>query len=202
MTMPVSGTIAIISAPQTCGSICASIGCASGSLATLSALTGRAAPYSMLDFYDYTNTCVSFTKYYEFCPNGSACICTCYCIVYNTPMLAGQCYCVRYNGFIDSFGSSGSVSSVRLYCNGLNILTCCVSTGGGATVSWQWPVVAGTYYTINCSIHHTILFDLYRGAGVLGACAGFAICPGLLVPITNKGIFCIGTPSATCAFTA
>ena len=55
MAMPLSGTIAIISAPQTCGSICAAVGCASGSLLALSVAAGKTAPHSMTEFYGYSN---------------------------------------------------------------------------------------------------------------------------------------------------
>ena len=54
MPMPASGCIAIISAPQTCGSICAAVGCASGSLLTLSAAAGPSQTGAMSDFYGYT----------------------------------------------------------------------------------------------------------------------------------------------------
>jgi hypothetical protein len=52
--MPTSGSIAIISAPQTCGSICAAVGIASGSLSTLSVAAGKSAPHAMREFYGYS----------------------------------------------------------------------------------------------------------------------------------------------------
>ena len=54
MAMPTSGSIAIISAPQTCGSICAAVGVASGSLSTLSVAAGKTAPHCMREFYGYS----------------------------------------------------------------------------------------------------------------------------------------------------
>ena len=56
MAMPASGSIAIISAPQACGSICAAVGCASGSLTTLSVAAGKSAPHCMREFYGYASS--------------------------------------------------------------------------------------------------------------------------------------------------
>lgn len=58
MAMPTSGCIAIKSAPQTCGSICAAVvqggGGASGSLSALSVSAGKSAPHCMREFYGYS----------------------------------------------------------------------------------------------------------------------------------------------------
>ena len=54
MAMCSTGAIGIISAPQGgCSSICAAVGCASGSLTTLSVAAGKTAPHAMSEFYGY-----------------------------------------------------------------------------------------------------------------------------------------------------
>ena len=52
-TMPASGSIGIISAPQTNGSICTVVGQTTGSLLALGADACKTKPVSMRNFYSY-----------------------------------------------------------------------------------------------------------------------------------------------------
>lgn len=130
MAMPASGSIAIISAPQTCGSICAAVGCASGSLTTLSVAAGKTAPHCMREFYGYTPApalaCVSLSSINS-CTDYSN-IAYCLSELCTVGMGAGQCYVptISYavaNSIISGFRPRAS-SSVCLFCNGVCVCGC------------------------------------------------------------------------------
>jgi len=132
MAMPASGSIAIISAPQTCGSICAAVGTASGSLSTLSVAAGSpysTAPYCMREFYSYTPalpTAVNFSQiYYNGGDNGTY---SYSCVKPNCPTTAGDCYCLCtfFNLCVDFSQSPSSYAIMCVRCNTVQTYCCCI----------------------------------------------------------------------------
>lgn len=125
MAMPASGSIAIISAPQTCGSICAAVGCASGSLTTLSVAAGKTAPHCMREFYGYSSgpACVTLSSINS-CNNYTT---LAYCLseLCTIGMGAGQCYVptICYV-VINTPCSKAQNSCAALYCNGVQVCVC------------------------------------------------------------------------------
>jgi len=128
MAMPASGSIAIISAPQACGSICAAVGTASGSLTALSVAAGKSAPHAMTEFYGYTSAVdVNFTQIYYNGGDGSTCSYS--CTKPNCPTTAGDCYCLctYYNLCVDFSQSPFSYAIMCVRCNGIQTHCCCIN---------------------------------------------------------------------------
>lgn len=125
MSMPASGSIAIISAPQTCGSICAAVGCASGSLTTLSVAAGKTAPHSMTEFYGYAPPSpINFTNI-TCCQTPTIS----YTVSSVGGLLANTCVGATFWYLIDNGG--GKVSSCAVvYCNSVIKYSCTLISHG------------------------------------------------------------------------
>ena len=130
MAMPASGSIAIISAPQACGSICAAVGVASGSLTTLSVAAGKTAPHAMTEFYNYSPAKdINFCQYYYNGGDGGGNSCSCTC-TYSTPAMVSPesyCLCTFYNLCVDFSQSPSALACICITCNGVGVLYCCVN---------------------------------------------------------------------------
>jgi len=132
MAMPASGSIAIISAPQTCGSICAAVGLASGSLSALSVAAGKTAPHAMSEFYGYSPAKdVNFTQYYYNGGDGGTLSCSCTCTITSSAMAVGECYCLctGWNLCVNFFNGSG-YACIQITCNGVQVMCCCINSVG------------------------------------------------------------------------
>lgn len=136
MAMPTSGSIAIISAPQTCGSICAAVGTASGSLSTLSVAAGKIAPHCMREFYGYSS--VTPVNFIQYAATGtysvSAYVSRSYCI---SPQPAGAgSYTVCITGrLLELFQSFGSWSRICVMDGTTQRLCACCLVGGTPPVT-------------------------------------------------------------------
>ena len=119
--MPTSGSIGIISAPQSCGSICAAVGCASGSLTTQSLAAGKTAPHAMTEFYGYSPaTAVDFTN---ICCNTGFNISETLSSV-NPLMALGDCFGTTYCYCINKTLSKSVSALVQVFCNTVSIFCC------------------------------------------------------------------------------
>lgn len=187
MAMPASGCIAIVSAPQTCGSISAAVcGTAQGScLSALSVAAGKTAPHCMTEFYGFAG---SYTTISLCNIGGGGCgttfASTIGCL---TPPInvAGNCYCACFCAGISATGqASGSFACVCVARNGTPLLNCCVPAGSCAnpTVSFQ----------VCCA--QTIMASIF-GCSTCSTCSTSAyacLCLLSITCISTKGLYCRG----------
>jgi hypothetical protein len=159
-TMPASGSIGIISAPQTNGSICTVVGQTIGSLLALGADARKAKPVCMRNFYSYVGPAASvgvgFCQISTAGACGTSTICNtiCICVPSSTPMVAGQCYNITLNHCLTSNTQSGSRSCIILCCNGSALYNCSVSLGGTTNFSCTFTMCdTQTICFMQCSIH-------------------------------------------------
>jgi len=170
MAMPVSGSIAIISAPQTCGSICAAVGLASGSLSALSVAASKTAPHCMREFYGYVSKIDINLEQYgtAFGTQGvSPYVYRSHCIV-PTPA-AGQTYSLCLTPNLCWIGqAAGSYGQVCITCN-LTQIYCCRVTSSSCITS---PGVLRTIDSNDCIRIYTCACatnTACQGAGGIGA---------------------------------
>ena len=172
MSMPASGSIAIISAPQTCGSICAAVGCASGSLTTLSVAAGKTAPHGMREFYGYSSTSpINFT-------NITCCqsIRISYTLSLVGEVNAGTCVGATFCYYVTNGG--GKVTScAAVYCNGV-VKYNCLGIGTGTFPTFT---ILSTDSVCVCT----------RAADLIGS--SYAVARICLLSLTQcVGIYCLG----------
>jgi hypothetical protein len=158
MAMPASGNIAIISAPQTCGSICASVAQTVGSLAALGADACKSTPVCMRNFYNYVGP--ASTRGVGFCQIScagacnTASICNTICVCTPSALVAGQCYIITLNHCLTSNTQTGSRSCLILCCNGTALYNCDVSLGSTANFSCTFTLCdTQTLCFMQCAIH-------------------------------------------------
>jgi hypothetical protein len=192
MAMPASGTIAIISAPQTCGSICAAIGCASGSLSTLSVVAGKTAPHAMTEFYGYTNTYkqIGLCNISAAGTNGTSSRCSTDCICSNSAMVAGQCYTITLCHTMCANTCTGSLSCIIVYCNGSGKYSCSRSNTNCATVTFSCSFAitsSDTACIMQCAVH-----------GVAGGTGISCACSCITSVAATLGLFCKTTGCSDC----
>lgn len=186
MAMPASGNIAILSTPQTCGSIsCAVDGnnTPPKCLTTLGSTAGFSAPFCMSDFYGYsptsaipvslvTLTCYSATGL-EYC---STRICAC-------GLSTGNCY-VPHISWMLSGVESRNTACVKLYCNGSVKCSCYISnTSDLKSGTWCPTIAFGTCWT---------LCTYARALTGFGSSAD--ACADIISIDCTSGSYCIGTP--------
>ena len=182
MAMPSSGSIAIISAPQTCGSICAAVGCASGSLTTLSVAAGKSAPHAMSEFYGYMPPAPIAINFHTI-----ACSVSQYNSYWNactTPIHIAQvndCYCACI-GYSLSVGAASNIqASASFICNGSTLFTCTIAFGIPQSGSFSYTRCYGDIVCACVRACHTL--------GTVTACATISI-----NSITDiVGDYCLGT---------
>jgi len=135
MAMPASGSIAIISAPQTCGSICAAVGLASGSLSALSVAAGTAG--CMRNFYGYNPVVTRNVNFScTILLNSSVACCKCGQLSYSSTRATGECF---YPSFCFDICKTTdlciSYAGVCVICNAVTIYSCELSGKLGGTAS-------------------------------------------------------------------
>ncbi len=192
MAMPASGCIAIVSAPQTCGSISAAVcGTAQGScLSALSVAAGKTAPHCMTEFYGYAGsyTPINMCVYGGGgCGSGSAISLTC---LTPTITVAGDCYCACYCVGLDArVQASGSFACVCIARAGTAVLNCNVSAGSCANPSVSFLVCCGQAVTANIC-----------GCSTCSTCSTSAtacLCLLSITCVSTKGLYCRGGSSYT-----
>lgn len=195
MAMPASGTVAIISAPQTCGSICAAVQVASGSLLLLSQCAGKSGPHGMTEFYGYAGPKV--VTLYQCSVSGtigvSTTIAGCWFLNISPAIAAGECFFVTFNASMGTVSQgSSAIACFAVYC-------CCGCCGGcligpDACVS---PAFGSYMYSSTAPYALCV-----RTTTTSASCAGntsvnFSI--GCVCSIT--GSFIKGTPNTCCVYT-
>jgi hypothetical protein len=189
MAMPASGSLGIISAPQTCGSICAAVGIANGSLTTLSLCADKTtAPYCMSEFYNYAPptvrlVCTSCSGNFGNLATANICIC-------NQSMYTSSCYtlCMRADISTQNQGTD-SFACVVVYKAGSIIFTCTVTNGASASNQLFSTLVCqgNTMCALLCACAPNIACSLNSNA---------AICLVSVTPVIKT--MTIGTPTYCC----
>jgi hypothetical protein len=160
MAMPSSGSLGLISAPQTCGSIaCGVTGSNTAvpySLNTLSATAGKSAPHSMLEFYGYAGAttfavdvlaywitgsgCMSGTATLNCCTGSAVCYCnfmTCCNIGWCWDNVSAGCYYVDFSNVYgyDFYGNQVIVDYYYSdsFGSGMNACTACFSSANSVS---------------------------------------------------------------------
>lgn len=163
MAMPASGSIAIISAPQTCGSICAAVGVASGSLSTLSVAAGKTAPHCMREFYGYNPaTEINLIQYAGTGTQGiDAHITRCFCV---DPLPMGaESYTICICGYLSTLSQQiFSCAQICVVCGATQKLCACCVAGSAP------PVTTSTSF-LSSSVNKVCI--------LLDACARDVSCP-------------------------
>jgi hypothetical protein len=181
MAIPTSGSIAIISAPQTCGSICAAVGLASGSLSALSVAAGKSAPHCMREFYGYVPpTPVNMQYIYGTGTNGaSTTIARCHCI---TPKPVGaEAYTVCLCGNLSTVGAySGSYAKWCVTCNYTPLICCCI------------PYNTCCIPSLSVSVDYNDTLRLYTCVYVSNTAGNYSCARMCLNTVTGTG-YCKGT---------
>jgi hypothetical protein len=199
MAMPASGTIAIISSPQTCGSICAAVGLASGSLSTLSVAASKAAPHAMTEFYGFVQTTTTSNapwtpktvRFSAASPTtgtlgSSSCVLRSNCIGTSTAMVAGECYNVSLTYVISA--CTGTYADIDVRCGGVSKFYDRAVTG---------QKITGTVPTFTVRYGDAWCVQSCTDTGFKQASS--AVC---LNTVTNvSGSFTKGTPSYCCTYT-
>ena len=187
MAMPASGSIAIISAPQACGSICAAVGLASGSLSALSVAAGKIAPHAMSEFYGYTNqTNVNIQPISVAC--GPYAICCCGCLQPGNSVPVGDCYFPNYSWQLCASNITPTGAFVCIKCNGTTIYQCSVSSKA-FTCSGTWTTAArcvdynDLIHIVTC-VSRSNLDDCVRARLIMTS-----ITQGV-------GTYCVGSPNS------
>ena len=185
MAMPASGSIAIISAPQACGSICAAVGCASGSLTTLSVAAGKTAPHSMSEFYNYVPKLpVDFIQYTTFGTLGVSSYVYRYYCVNPKPSTGTYSLCIR--GDLCTVGQqSGLWARVCVTCNAVSKYCCCVGFNVCAPLNVWAAFTVGTTDCVRVCAHACATNTACQGASGPGA-------RGCIYAVTGTG-YCKGT---------
>ena len=197
--MPASGSIAIISAPQTCGSICAAVGIASGSLCTLSLSAARPTPYCMRNFYGFsTDKCIYLSVISQSGTFGvSGSVCGVYCVNRNPAMSAGQCFTINFTGSLGTINQpAGSCAFILVYCNGTNVGGCSITTAACCN-SISLPA-SGSWTVTNATSMCVVLCALTLNTAC-PACSQAAININTVTPVV--GGFCRDIPFSCNAFT-
>lgn len=197
MAMPATGSIAIISAPQTCGSICASVAQSTGSLLALGADACKTLPISMASFHSYvgpaTYHAIGFCLMSQTGTNGvSNSVTNCNCVCSNVAAIAGQCYNITLNHCLCSTNCTGGRAIVCLCCNSATLYGCTVLAGStGAGFSCTFNVHGGDTICIYALALHGA-----PGVGTPASCVRSCI-----TSISNAspayGLFCKGAASCT-----
>jgi hypothetical protein len=193
MAMPASGNIAIISAPQTCGSICAAVVCASGSLNTLSNAAGKATPHCMREFYSFAWNVVNLTQVSSTgCGGTTACACT--CLSYSGTRATNECYCVCLCGDMSTVGQgASSCACFHVTCNSV-LKYCCVAVAN----SCQPPVAVNTSFCVDYNDTVNIVAWATTTSTACANCSRSAICLGLVSVCSGGGGYCKGTTCTYC----
>jgi hypothetical protein len=205
MAMPSSGSIGLVSAPQTCGSIaCAVCGTNASppySLNTLSAAAGKSAPHSMLEFYGYspapTWKTVYFSNISSTCPNyDDICECTCACLTTSSAMASGDCYFPAFSwNFYKPTTAAPTPVCVHLLCNGVTKYCCGFISKTAYSCSGTWAAFSvDSNDCIHAITHAEILTDCVVGSTATVTLCAVNVC---------VGCYCVGSPatvySETCS---
>lgn len=157
MAIPTGGTIAIISAPQTCGSICAAVGVACGSLCGLGIIAGKTASYTMSSFYTYAPSwrCVGLSNISTAGTCGTSTVCSTDCICISSAMVVGQCYTITLCHALSANTCTTSRAVIIVTCGGTKKYCCC-TCGGCAACNFSCSFAvncANTLCVLQCAIH-------------------------------------------------
>jgi hypothetical protein len=195
MAMPASGSIAIISAPQACGSICASVAVASGSLSTLSACAGKLAPHSMLEFYGFAWNayCLVLTSQTGCGTSTAACSLN---TLSKTGMGVQDCFSICVRGSMGTVGQGASSSAcLRIYCDTTSVALCTLGANLCCTGIVLGPYVICQTTTfcvvtcgvttatacVNCSSSCALIVGFINTVGancILSTCCTACVCTG------------------------